>query len=237
MFTVSKLGDRPPEDLTARARIRDAALAQFAERGYAGTSLKGIAGAAGVSIGLVQHHFGSKDDLWQACDTYVTQTLGNLDNYGVTDGEINDPDFLARMFQHSPLLLRYVARAMVDGSPSAAAFFDSGAGATEAFLSHLWPERFPPGSARTRDVAAVMTAMHMSTVVLHQHLSRRLGADVLDADNAGTVTPIGVAMLDIYTSMAEFANSQTGAAIRKAADAHQRQTAAQQSGSDDDQDA
>jgi methionyl aminopeptidase len=50
MVPVSKHGDRPPEDLTARARIRDAALAQFAERGYAGTTIKGIAEAAGFSI-------------------------------------------------------------------------------------------------------------------------------------------------------------------------------------------
>ncbi len=51
------------EDLTARARIRDAALAQFAEYGFDRATVRGIAGAAGVSPGLVRHHFGSKNGL------------------------------------------------------------------------------------------------------------------------------------------------------------------------------
>ncbi|MFW5415687.1 TetR/AcrR family transcriptional regulator [Nocardiopsis sp. CNT-189] len=238
MIPVSKSGDRPPEDLTARARIRDAALAQFAARGYAGATLKSVAETAGVSIGLVQHHFGTKDDLRRACDAYAADSLANLDNLGVTGGEIGDPDFLSRMFRQSPLVLRYVARLMVDGSPSAAAFFDSGAEATEEFLSRTWPDRFPPGSGRTRDAAAVMAAMHQATVVLHEHLSRRMGGDVLAPENTAR---IGLAMFDVYTSMAEFAASETGAAVRDAARAHQHGASAQRpapekGGPDDDRD-
>jgi TetR/AcrR family transcriptional regulator, regulator of cefoperazone and chloramphenicol sensitivity len=238
MVPVSKHGDRPPEDLTARARIRDAALAQFAERGYAGTTLKGIAEIAGFSIGLVQHHFGSKEDLRQACDTYARDTLGDLDSYGVTGGEINDPAFLAQM-QHGPLMLvvRYVARAMVDGSSAAAEFFDSGADALEAFFSRTWPERFPPGSRRVRDAAAVMAAMHYSTLVLHEHIARRMGAedDVLTAQGTQITARISPAILDVYLSMAEFASSETATAIRKAAEEHQTSTAAShENGPDDD---
>lgn len=234
MHPVNKHGDRPPEDLTARARIRDAALAQFAERGYSGTTIKGVAEAAGVSIGLVQHHFGTKEDLRRACDTYAADTLGSLDGLGVTGGEITDPDFLSVMFQHSPLILRYVARAMVDGSPSGAAFFDNGAAVAEAFLSSTWPERFPPGSDRARDAGTVMAGMHQATIVLHEHLSRRMGADVLAAENTAR---IGLAMFDIYAVMAEFAASDTGAAIRDAADDHQHGTSAsRKEGPGDDRD-
>src|SRR5206468_4735750 len=50
----------PPSDLTGAARIRDAALRQFAARGVAAASLRHVAKAAGVSPGLVQHHFRSK---------------------------------------------------------------------------------------------------------------------------------------------------------------------------------
>nr|WP_156003853.1 TetR/AcrR family transcriptional regulator [Streptomonospora sp. PA3] len=220
--------------MTARARIRDAALAQFAERGYAAATLRGVADAAGVSIGLVQHHFGTKDGLRRACDTYATDTLASLDGLGVAGGEITDSDFLARMFRHSPLILRYIARAMVDGSPTAATFFDSGAATAEVFLTRTWPERFPPGSDRARDAAAVMAAMHQATIVLHEHLSRRMGADVLAAENSAR---IGLAMFDVYTSMADFAASDTGAAIRDGARTYQRGTsAAQQNGPGDDRD-
>jgi len=38
----------------------------FAAQGYAGTSVRGVASAAGVDAALVHHYFGSKDDLFVA---------------------------------------------------------------------------------------------------------------------------------------------------------------------------
>lgn len=61
---------RSAEDLTTRARIRDAALAAFGNQGF-GVGVRAIAAAAGVSPGLVMHHFGSKDGLRQECDDHV----------------------------------------------------------------------------------------------------------------------------------------------------------------------
>jgi AcrR family transcriptional regulator len=43
-----------------------AARAAFAERGYEGASIRGIATAAGVDPALVHHYFGSKDKLFLA---------------------------------------------------------------------------------------------------------------------------------------------------------------------------
>ncbi|GAA3757333.1 AcrR family transcriptional regulator [Spinactinospora alkalitolerans] len=213
MGTDNRTDGRPLEDLTARARIRDAALAQFAEHGFKSATMKGVAQAAGYSTGLVQHHFGSKEGLRRACDAHVAESLGDLDTYGVDDGKITDPDFMSDLYAKSPLIIRYVARAMVEDSPAAASLFDSGAAAAERFLTGSWPERFPPGSDRARDGASVMAAMHMSTIALHAHLSRRMGADVLDGRNAPR---IAMAMFDVYASMAEFTASDTGAGIRDA---------------------
>ncbi|MER7761302.1 TetR family transcriptional regulator [Streptomyces sp. NPDC097619] len=47
-------------------RIRLAARAEFAARGYDKTSVRGIAKAAGVDPALVHHYFGSKDELFEA---------------------------------------------------------------------------------------------------------------------------------------------------------------------------
>lgn len=65
----------PVGDLTARARIRDAALQHFADRGAEATTVRAVAKAAGVTPGLVCHHFGSKRGLWEACDAYVLAYL------------------------------------------------------------------------------------------------------------------------------------------------------------------
>src|SRR5437899_7555139 len=58
-------------DLTAVARIRNAALRHFAARGVAATSIRDVARAARVSPGLVQHHFHSKARLRRAVDEFV----------------------------------------------------------------------------------------------------------------------------------------------------------------------
>ncbi|MGW0119158.1 TetR/AcrR family transcriptional regulator [Streptomyces sp. NPDC003327] len=50
----------------ARERILEAARAQFAERGYDKTSMRGIARAAGVDAALVHHYFGTKDEVFAA---------------------------------------------------------------------------------------------------------------------------------------------------------------------------
>jgi AcrR family transcriptional regulator len=50
-----------------RRRMLDSAVQLFAERGLGGTSVRDVAGAAGVSLAMVHHYFGSKDDLYDAC--------------------------------------------------------------------------------------------------------------------------------------------------------------------------
>ena len=62
------------EDLTAQARIRNAAVELFARDGFEKTNLRAIAAAAGVSAGLVIHHFGSKDELIGAGALHVCAT-------------------------------------------------------------------------------------------------------------------------------------------------------------------
>jgi TetR/AcrR family transcriptional regulator len=55
-----------PVEVSARQRILEAALVEFATRGYEAASTNAIAAAAGVAKGLVFHHFGSKEQLFAA---------------------------------------------------------------------------------------------------------------------------------------------------------------------------
>ncbi|HWA82268.1 MAG TPA: TetR/AcrR family transcriptional regulator [Fimbriimonadaceae bacterium] len=50
-----------------RASILKAAFKLFAERGYKGASIADIAHAAQVRKSLIQYHFGTKEELWNAC--------------------------------------------------------------------------------------------------------------------------------------------------------------------------
>lgn len=51
---------------STRRRILEAALKAFARHGFEGVSLRTIADDAGVNHQLIGHHFGSKQDLWDA---------------------------------------------------------------------------------------------------------------------------------------------------------------------------
>jgi AcrR family transcriptional regulator len=70
MITVEGPDATQPATLSARgertrAAILEAALDLFEEHGYAGTTLRGVAERAGVSVGNAYHYFSSKDDLIQ----------------------------------------------------------------------------------------------------------------------------------------------------------------------------
>ncbi|MDX6373740.1 MAG: hypothetical protein QOD98_2728 [Nocardioidaceae bacterium] len=65
MPTPARRGRRPGSPDT-RATILAEARALFAANGYAGTSVRAIATAAGVDAALVHHYFGTKDDLFLA---------------------------------------------------------------------------------------------------------------------------------------------------------------------------
>lgn len=58
--------------------LRDTALTLFAERGVDAVSVRDVAAAAGVSPGLVVHHFGTKDALRQAVDDHVTGLIETM---------------------------------------------------------------------------------------------------------------------------------------------------------------
>lgn len=57
---------RRPGDSGTRAAIGEAARAQFAEFGYHGATIRGIAAAAGVDPALVHHYYGTKEALFAA---------------------------------------------------------------------------------------------------------------------------------------------------------------------------
>src|ERR1700735_2154278 len=80
------LNMRSVDDLTAAARIRDAAIEQFGEHGVA-VGLRSIAEAAGVSAALVIHHFGSKVGLRKACDDYVAEEIRNSKSEGLRSAD------------------------------------------------------------------------------------------------------------------------------------------------------
>ncbi|HEY1696096.1 MAG TPA: TetR family transcriptional regulator [Polyangiaceae bacterium] len=84
-----------------RQKMLDRAVELFAERGLGSTSVRDVAAAAGVSLAMVHHYFGSKDDLYEAC---IAATYTEL---AAMQGE------LARELAASAPLDELLARAVV----------------------------------------------------------------------------------------------------------------------------
>lgn len=60
---MSTNGARSPQSDATRARIVAAAEQLFAERGFAGTTMRDLTTAAGTNLAAVNYHFGSKEGL------------------------------------------------------------------------------------------------------------------------------------------------------------------------------
>jgi len=180
------------EDLTARARIRDAAIRLFAERGVDGTTVRDIAQEAGVSPGLLRHHFGSKEALREVCDVYVLDRVVKIKEELVLEGKMASQGFLPSV--HPTLLLhnRYITRALLDGSPRAAAMFDDLVVRTEEWIS----KNSPDVTDDYRGYATVLVGMQSGMLAMHDHVSRALGVDIFTTD--GNLRMAG-ALTDFYS--------------------------------------
>jgi TetR/AcrR family transcriptional regulator, regulator of cefoperazone and chloramphenicol sensitivity len=129
----SVLNMRSVDDLTAVARIRDAAIEQFGEHGF-NVGLRAIAKAAGVSAGLVIHHFGSKEGLRAACDEFVTESILTTKTESV---QTSDPATwfaqLAQIESFAPLTA-YLVRSMQTGGDLAKSMWRTMIDKTEQYI-------------------------------------------------------------------------------------------------------
>lgn len=166
------------DDRTARARIRDAAIARFAADGIAGTSARAIAAEAAVSPALVIHHFGTMDGLRHACDQHVADIIRSNKREAMAQGPALDVAAAMRRAKQDVPLTRYLARSLADGSPHVAKLIDE----LVADAAEYMEEGVRSGSLRPTAYpyqrAVVLTLWTLGALVLHEHVERLLGVDL-----------------------------------------------------------
>jgi TetR/AcrR family transcriptional regulator, regulator of cefoperazone and chloramphenicol sensitivity len=151
MFSI--LNMRSADDLTAAARIRDAAIEQFGEHGF-GVGLRSIAESAGVSAALVIHHFGSKDGLRKACDDYIAEEIRSTKSEAMQSREPGTWFAqLAEIESYAPMMA-YLVRAMQSGGDLAKMLLRRMTDNAESYIEEgvragtLKPSRDPRARAR-----------------------------------------------------------------------------------------
>lgn len=70
-LVIEKEGVRARKARMTRMKILEAALDQFAEKGFEGASVRDIASRAGVIHGLIKYHFKNKNELWKSAVDYL----------------------------------------------------------------------------------------------------------------------------------------------------------------------
>jgi AcrR family transcriptional regulator len=106
-------------DLTARARVRNAAIDLYGRYSEDRISLRAVAAEAGVTSGVVQHHFKTKGGLRDAADQYVIElfvrTLASVPTAGTPAEVAAARDAATRnMLRQHPEVARYARRAIFE---------------------------------------------------------------------------------------------------------------------------
>jgi TetR/AcrR family transcriptional regulator, regulator of cefoperazone and chloramphenicol sensitivity len=163
-------------DLTAKARIRNAALELLATNGSAKTTIREIAKAAGVTHGLVVHHFTNKDGLRRAVRQHLIdlmqEALEAIPAEGSADEVRRARDAgVAAMLAANPAVTAYLRRAMLDPAETDDTFIAMLADFTLAEVRDL----------RSRGLAATSGSDYVQTMaVMARELGPRLLAPLMD---------------------------------------------------------
>lgn len=176
------------DDRSTAARIRDAAIAVIAEQGPDATTARRVAAAAGVSPGSVIHHFGSMDDLRRACDEHVAAVIRERKQAAIAQGP--SMDLLGTMREAEDELLpltAYLAQVLAESSDAVASLVDEMVADAAGYLR----EGITNGMIRPADdvegQATILTIWSLGGLVLHHHVERLLGVDLIGAgDDDGT---------------------------------------------------
>ena len=91
--------------IETRAAILDAAIAEFAERGFEAASIRAIADRLGLQHPLITYHYRSKDTLWRAAAEHAFAQIRTEWDVLVPDESQLSP--LARLRQEYTTLFRY----------------------------------------------------------------------------------------------------------------------------------
>ncbi len=159
-------------------RILDAALEVFSVHGTSNATLQMVAAAAGVSVGLVQHHFGSKDGLIEAVDAYAQRIIAAQLTTPLPEA---GPDYLPEMGRRVTFLLSehasavdYLTRQVLNGSPTGAAVFDALVAMGIARWRRLVEIGATPADLDVFWAAVNPLILTLGTIAVRRHLDRHL---------------------------------------------------------------
>ncbi|MEV5839561.1 TetR family transcriptional regulator [Nocardia sp. NPDC052112] len=183
--------------MTAKAKIRNSAIAHFAREGFQKANLRAIATAAGVSEALVFHHFGSKHGLRTACDEYMLNVLVERTRAAGSPSARRD---LLGIYLSNPdeymVYVQYIVRAIHDDAPAASTLVDTLVEESEAIVRAGAADGTMRPSADPRALAVLNVLISLAVLTMPPALARALGSERFGPD---VLQRISVPTFELFT--------------------------------------
>lgn len=189
--------DSPESDLTTRARLRNSAIEEFAIGGFS-ASVRDIAARAGVTAGLITHHFGSKDNLRNECDAEVLRQYATVKGEGIVMSPAQSVAVLAEIEEYAPMLV-YILRSVRDGGAAGKAFLEQMIHEAKIFSAEgeksglVRPSRDPDARAR------YLVTSSVGGIILQLSLHPQLNLADVGPTVRKIVEDITLPTLELYT--------------------------------------
>lgn len=180
----------PAKTANGRERLLLVSMSLFADRGFDGVTIRDIANEAEVSIGLVNHHFGSKKGLQQAVDDFFLERTSKAIQrraVALADRDIeriaaDQREWIVRAEDEWPSFAAYLRRAILEGS-------DWGRNLLEQYFSHIEKLLERPDVKSRVDQRVDGTWMKLiflfillGPLVLDPHIKSMMGKSAYDPD-------------------------------------------------------
>jgi TetR/AcrR family transcriptional regulator, regulator of cefoperazone and chloramphenicol sensitivity len=171
-------------DLTTKARVRAAALALVGEQGLDATTIRQVAARAGVSVGLVQHHYKTKADLADDVRAWVLARLvAAAEAVGAAHLDTARPELAGfdDLMTDNPNLAAYIRRILIEATPNAKRWFTEAVNQTTEQLREHRPDGLAEDPDELRTVAAMLLVVTFGPVILGSALTDLLNCPADEA--------------------------------------------------------
>jgi TetR/AcrR family transcriptional regulator, regulator of cefoperazone and chloramphenicol sensitivity len=172
-------------------RLIQVAMQMFADKGFDGITVRDIASAANVSVGLINHHFGSKEGLREAVDHYFLSQFEEIlqDEYRVTENQDDrgldivverTEDWINRHIDDWDLSKSYMRRALLEGSDWGANIFDRFYQVQRSAVDRMDVEGQLRADVDRLWLPLLIIYMELGTLLLEPYVEKMLGRSGFD---------------------------------------------------------
>ena len=163
---------------TTRDQLLSIAVEMFAEKGFAGTSLRSIAKQAEVSPALLVHHFGSKDALVKDA---ISKTLGDWvadEKAAMLDDESHQVENRQSLAAKGTTSLNFFRQALLAGGEYSQRLFDAAFLESEALLDQMQAVGRLKDISDKQTTALMMTISGLGSVLFMSQIEQTLGGPI-----------------------------------------------------------